>query len=163
MAAQDYFLKLAGIPGESLDDKHKDEIDILSWSWGCTQSGTMGAGGGGGAGKVTFADISFTAKLSKASPKLALACCTGEHITTPAILTCRKAGKDQQEYLTYKLTDFLISSYHTSGGGGSDIIPTDTFSINFGKLEMSYKHQTAGGTLGGAVNMHYSIETNKGA
>jgi len=162
MAAVDYFLKLDGVPGESTDSKHKGEIDIMSWSWGASQSGTMATGGGGGAGKVSFTDISFTAKMSKASPKLTLACCNGEHIKN-AVLTCRKAGKEQQEYLVVKLAEILVSSYHTTAGGGGDLIPTDNFSFNFAKIQMDYKEQKAEGTLGGVVSMNYSVKENKGA
>src|SRR5262249_28264053 len=78
MAAVDYFLKIDGIPGESHDAKHKDEIQVDSWSFGGRQSGTFAEGGGGGAGKVQMFDVSFSEKVSKASPKLMLACATGE-------------------------------------------------------------------------------------
>src|SRR6266542_976170 len=98
MAAVDFFLKLEGVDGESADSKHKGEIDVESWSWGESQSGTHGAGGGGGAGKVSMQDFHFVMKVNKASPKLMLACATGQHIKE-ATLTCRKAGKDQQEFL----------------------------------------------------------------
>ena len=46
MAAIDYFLKLDGISGESKDSKHKGEIDVLSFSFVETQSGSPGVGGG---------------------------------------------------------------------------------------------------------------------
>src|ERR1700753_4105926 len=80
MAAVDYFLKIDGIEGESKDSKHKGEIDLDSWSWGANQSGTYHGGGGGGAGKVAMQDFHFVMKINKASPKLMLACASGEHI-----------------------------------------------------------------------------------
>src|SRR5688500_17748659 len=91
MAEVDYFLKINGSPGESVDAKHKGEIDVLGFSWGVSQTGTMGYGGGGGAGKASFQDFHFTMPTSKASPKVMLACATGQHIDE-AILYCRKAG-----------------------------------------------------------------------
>jgi type VI secretion system secreted protein Hcp len=91
--AYDAFLKIDGIAGESLDERHKDEIEVLAFSWGESNSGSSGIGGGGGAGKVTMQDFRFTMKLSKASPQLAAACATGKHIKS-AVLTCRKAGGD---------------------------------------------------------------------
>src|SRR5262245_7006243 len=97
MAAVDFFLKIEGIDGESTDDKHKGEIDIQSFSWGVTNTGSHGAGGGGGTGKSVFQDLHFTTHVNKSSPKLMLACATGEHLKK-AVLTVRKAGKDQQEY-----------------------------------------------------------------
>src|SRR5438128_11888840 len=132
MAAVDYFLKLKGIDGESADAKHKGEIDVESWSWGESQSGTGHFGGGSGAGKVQMQDFHFVMKVNKASPKLLLACATGQHIKE-ATLTCRKAGKDQQEYLKFKFNDLLISSYQTGGSGHSDVVPTDQISFNYSK------------------------------
>src|SRR2546421_7469227 len=98
MALVDYFLKIEGIQGESPDAKHKDEIQVLSFSFGASQHGTMAFGGGGGAGKVQMQDFHYMMNVNKASPKLFLACATGDHIASAA-LVCRKAGKEQQEYL----------------------------------------------------------------
>src|SRR5450759_933279 len=88
--AVDYFLKIDGIKGESHDSKHKDEIDLVSWSWGETQTGSHAAGGGGGSGKVSMQDFHFVMHANLASPKLLLACANGEHIKE-ASLVCRKA------------------------------------------------------------------------
>ena len=114
MAAVDYFLKLDGIEGESQDDKHKGDIDVESWSWGESQSGTHSGGGGGGAGKVQMQDFHFVMKVNKSSPKLLLACATGDHIKK-AVLVCRKAGKTQQEFLKITMSDLLVSSFQTGG------------------------------------------------
>ncbi len=159
MAAVDYFLKIEGIDGESHDDKHKNEIDVLSWSWGETQSGTHGGGGGGGAGKVSMQDFHFTMGASKASPKLFLACATGQHIPK-AKLTCRKAGGKQEEFLTISFSDLLISSYQTGGSQG-DVVPTEQVSFNYSKIEWEYKPQEKGGTLGSAVKAGYDVKANK--
>src|SRR5436190_13630096 len=140
MAAVDYFLKIDSIEGESGDHKHKNEIQLESWSWGETQSGTHASGGGGGAGKVSMQDFHFVMKVNKASPKLALACATGEHIKK-ATLTCRKAGKEQQEFLKVTLSDLLVSSYQTGGSAHGDILPVDQISMNYAKVEWEYKEQ----------------------
>ena len=160
MAAVDYFIKIDGIEGESTDHKHKGEIDVLSFSLGATQGGTSSFGGGGGSGKVSFQDFHMVVKTSKASPKLFLHCATGAHIKT-ATLVCRKAGKDQQEYLTIKLSDCLVSSYASGGTGGQDVIPTEQVSLNFAKVEMEYKPQNADGSLAGAVKSGYDVKANK--
>ena len=112
--AVDIFAKIDGIKGESLDDRHKDEVEVLSWSWGVTQSGSITLGGGGGAGKATFNDFSFTHHLDKASPNLLKACATGEHIKE-ATITMRKAGKGQQEFLIIKMNDIIITGVQPSG------------------------------------------------
>lgn len=160
MAAVDYFLKLKGIDGESADAKHKGEIDVESWSWGENQSGTGHFGGGSGAGKVAMQDFHFVMKVNKSSPKLLLACASGEHIPD-AVLTCRKAGKDQQEFLKIKFTDILVSSYQTGGSGHSDIVPTDQISLNFAKIEVEYKEQKADGSLGGTEKAGWDVKKNQ--
>ncbi len=156
--AVDYFLKIDGIPGESQDSKHKDEIQLMSWSWGETQTGTMAFGGGGGAGKVNMHDFTFVMSVNKASPKLLLACANGEHIKN-ATLVARKAGKQQQEYLTIKFTDLLVSAFQT---GGSGDVPTDSISLNYSKIEYEYKEQNIDGTLKGPVKVYYDLKTQKG-
>src|SRR5262245_42782543 len=121
----DYFLKIDGVEGESHDAKHKGEIDIESWSWGENQTGTHAAGGGGGAGKVNMHDFHFLMKMNKASPKLFLACACGEHFKN-AVLTCRKAGGRQEEFLKITMTDLLVSSYGMGIPRG--VIPADQIS-----------------------------------
>ena len=160
MAHVDYFLKLEGIKGESTDDKHKDEIELESWSFGGTNAGAFASGGGGGSGKVALQDFNFVKKTDKSSPNLFKACCTGEHIKT-ATLVCRKAGKEQQEFLTIVLTSALVSSFQTGGSAGSDIIPMDQVSLNFGKIEYKYKEQKADGSLGGEVIGGWDVTINK--
>jgi len=161
MAVVDYFLKMDGIQGESQDKTHKNEIELESWSWGETQSGTASRGGGMGAGKVAMQDFHFVMKVNKSSPKLMLACAQGEHIKN-AILTCRKAGKEQQEYLKWTFTDLLVSSFQTGGAGAGDVLPMDQISFNFAKIECEYKEQKPDGTLGGTIKAYYDMKQNVG-
>jgi type VI secretion system secreted protein Hcp len=156
----DYFLKIDGIDGESKDAKHAGEIDIDSWSWGATQPGAHAAGGGGGAGKVAMQDFHFTMKVNKASPKLMLACATGDHIKS-AILTCRKAGKDQQEYMKVTLSGLLVSSYQAGGTASSEVLPVDQISLNFTKIQVEYKEQSEKGTLAAATVAGYDLKQMK--
>lgn len=162
MAAADYFLKLDGIPGESNDLKHKNEIDLESFSWGETNAAAPGHGAGTGAGKVAMQDFHFTARVNKASPTLMLACATGKHIKD-AILTVRKAGKDQQEYLIIKLSEVLITSYMLGGAEAADSTPMDQVSFNFGKIQYEYRPQKADGSLGGSVKVGFDVGKNKPA
>src|SRR4051812_28230983 len=120
--AVDLFLQLDPIKGESTDAKHKDQIDVLSWSWGLTQSGSFHSGTGGGAGKVSVQDLSFTHYIDKASTDLLQACTTGQHINK-GTLTVRKAGgKDALEYLKVTLEDVLVTSVHNGGHSGDERI-----------------------------------------
>jgi type VI secretion system secreted protein Hcp len=159
MAAVDYFLKIDGIQGEAQDKTHKNEIQLESFSWGEVNAGTASAGGGMGAGRVQMQDFHFVMGVNKASPKLILACANGEHIKS-ATLVCRKAGKEQQEYLKITFTDLLISSFQT---GGSSVMPIDQISFNYSKIEYEYKEQKADGTLGGAVKAAYDLKQQTGS
>jgi type VI secretion system secreted protein Hcp len=161
MAAADYFLKVDGIEGESKADKHTGEIDLESFSWGATQSGSFATGGGGGSGKVAMQDFHFTMGINKAGPALFLACAQGDHIPK-AVLTCRKAGKEQQEFLKVTFSDILVSSYQTGGSGGADILPVDQISLNFAKIEIEYKEQQKTGALGGSVKKFFDLKSVKG-
>jgi type VI secretion system secreted protein Hcp len=98
-------------------------------------------------------------KINKASPKLFLACASGEHIAD-GLLTCRKAGKEQQEFLTIKFTDLLVSSYQTGGAGQSSVVPTDQISLNFTKIELEYKEQKPDGSLGAAAKAGWDLKKN---
>jgi type VI secretion system secreted protein Hcp len=158
--ATDYFLKLDAIPGESKDAKHGGEIQLESWSWGATNAGTFATGGGGGAGKVSMQDFHFTMPINTASPKLMLACSTGEHIKT-AVLTARKAGGEQQEYFKITFTDILVSSYQIGGHAGGDGLPIDQIALAFSKIEYEYKPQKVDGSLDAATKVGYDLKANK--
>jgi type VI secretion system secreted protein Hcp len=161
MADRDYFLKIDGIEGESQDSKHKGEIQLHSFSWEANNDGTFSTNKGGGSGKVAMRDFKFTMDANKASPKLMLACATGKHIKS-VVLTCRKAGTEQQDYLKYTLSDVLVSYYRTaSPADGNGAIPLDEVSLNFAKIELEYKEQNADGTLGGAVKVGYDLKETK--
>ncbi len=157
--AVDMFLKLDGIKGESADDKHKGEIDVLSWSWGASNGGTMHAGGGGGAGKANFQDITVTKWVDAASHKLIKSVSTGQHIKE-ALLTVRKAGGKSLEYIKLTLNDCLVSSLSTGGSGGEDRI-TENISINFAKFAFEYTPQKADGSADAVLPFKYDIKANK--
>jgi type VI secretion system secreted protein Hcp len=156
-AAFDTFLKIDGIPGESTDDKHKAEIYIESWSFGASQSGSMATGGG--AGKVSMQDFTFTKSLDKSSPKLFEALATGQHLKE-AKLVLRSAGGSQLEYLVITFSDVLVSSYSTSGSSGGDR-PTESVSLNFAQIKMSYVEQDAKGAPGAATEFGWDLKANK--
>ena len=162
MAIVDYFLQIAGVEGESMDSKHKGWIEVDSWSWGETRPAPPAAagGGGGGAGKVQIQDLHFVTGVSKASPKLFLACANGQHFKE-AKLIGRKAGKAQQEFLTWTFSEILVTGYQTGGAEGGDLLPTDQVSLNFAKLKVEYRAQKADGTFEPPVSAGWDAKTNK--
>ena len=155
----DMFLKIEGVEGESVDHKHAKEIDLLAWSWGMTQSGSMHIGGGGGAGKVAVQDISVTKYVDKSTPNLIQTCCTGKHYPS-ATLTVRKAGDKPVEYMIIKMTDVLITSISTGGSGGEDRL-TENVTLNFAKVEVQYTPQSKDGAAAAAVETGFDIEKNE--
>jgi type VI secretion system secreted protein Hcp len=159
MATVDFFLKIEGIEGESADAKHKGEIELLTWNWGETQA-TSQHSNGLGAGKVQMQDFHFVMKVNKASPKLFLACASGEHLKK-ATLTCRKAGKEQQEYLTIRFKEVLVSSFHSGGTSQGDIVPTEQVGLRFGVIEYEYREQKADGSLGGKVVAGWNVRSHQ--
>ena len=160
MAAVDYFLKIDGIQGGSTDAKHKGEIDLQSFSWGETNTGTAaGRAGGGGAGKVQIGDFHFVHKVDKASPVLMLSCATGKHLKE-AILTARKAGKGQQEFLIVKMTDIIITGVAPSGAGDG-AATAEHVALQFAKVDLEYKPQKQDGSLDAGVHFKYDIKGNK--
>jgi len=156
--AQDIFLKIDGVDGESKDDKHPNELELLSFSWGQSNAGSAAAGQGMGTEKVSMSDFSFVIYTMKGSPKLAEKCATGEHIKD-ATLTVRKAGGTPVDFLVYKFTDLLISSYNVSGSSG---LPTESISCNFAKVEGDYGVQdTTTGELTDHIKWGYDLKLNK--
>jgi len=157
--AIDSFLKLGTLKGESVVKGFEDQVQVLAWSWGMSQSGTTHTAQGGGAGKVNVQDLSFTHYVDSASPNLIKACCTGEHFDS-ATLTMRKAGGSALEYVTLTLTEVIISSVSVGGSGGEDLL-TENVALNFAKFKYSYQPQDAkGAKKGGAVEASYDIAKN---
>jgi type VI secretion system secreted protein Hcp len=157
--ASDIFAKIGDIKGESLDDKHKDEIEVLSWSWGMSNAGPARVGSGGGAGKASFHDLSFTHNIDKASPVLMQRCATGTHLKE-ATITHRKAGKGQQEFLIVKMNDVIVTAVTNGDSQGSHV---ETVSLAFAKVNLEYKPQKADGSLDAGIHFKYDLKAQKEA
>ncbi len=162
MAAVDYFLKIDGIAGESLDAKHKGELQLeaFSWSEAAQQSPAAGAAGAG-AGKVQMHDLHFSMRTNKASPQLMLACASGQHLKS-AVLTARRGGKSPQEFLVVKLTDVLVSSYET-GATPAQPVPVDQVSLSFAQITVEYRPQKPDGSLAAPVQAAWDVVANRKA
>ena len=157
--AVDIFMKIGDIKGESGDKAHKEEIDVLAWSWGMSNSGTTHMGGGGGSGKVNVQDISFTKYIDASSNALLKACCEGKHYPD-ATLVVRKAGGTAIEYIVIKFEEVLITSI-TTGGSGSEDRLTENVTLNFAKFMYKYQPQdTKGAKQGGTKDYGYDIKAN---
>jgi type VI secretion system secreted protein Hcp len=158
--AADIHLKLGDFKGESTDDKHKDEIDVESYSWGASNPGSMARGAGGGTGKVSFSDLTFTHAVDKATPNLWKACATGEHIKE-ATLSSAKQGKGPQDFLIVKMSDVLITSVSIAESSGVGSVPMESVGMQFAKVDLEYKPQKADGSLDAGVHFVYDVKANK--
>ncbi len=157
--AVDMFLKLGDIKGESLATGHTEEIEVLSWSWGCSQTGTTHSGTGGGTGTASVQDLTISKYVDKSSPTIVQACCQGTHMAN-SVLTLRKAGgKEPVEYLRLTLKEVLISSHSVSFSGGDQAV--ENITLNFAQFNMEYQPQDNNGAKkGGAVTGKWNIPKN---
>ena len=162
--ALDMFINMgANIKGESRDKVQgpKGDIDVLSWSWGMSQSGTTHMGGGGGAGKANFQDLSFTKYADSASNGLMTALAKGSHIPK-CVLLVRKAGEGQQKYIQITLEEVLVTSVSLGGSGGEDRF-TESVTLNFGKVTYDYTQQDSKGGMGATKTFAWNIAENTAA
>jgi type VI secretion system secreted protein Hcp len=164
--AFDTFLKIDGVPGESTDDKHKDWIEILSYSSGISlhTTGAQSSSGAAAAQRADFQDFTVVKPLDKCSPKLALACASGKPIKEVILELCR-AGGDKFKYMEYKMSNCVVTSCRPGGSSkGSDTVPLEEVTFNFAKIEWTYTQmKRADGSGGGNVAANWDLTKNKGA
>ena len=156
--AVDMFLKLNGVAGESKDKVHTKEIDLLSWSWGMSNSGTAHVAGGAGSGKVNVQDVTIAKYVDSSSPKLMLACCNGTHYAS-ALLTVRKAGGTPVEYIKVTMETVMVTGISTGGSMSEDRL-TENVILNFAKVSMDYTPQDDKGGAGTAIPFAWDIAAN---
>ncbi|MEX3742937.1 Hcp family type VI secretion system effector [Mycolicibacterium porcinum] len=150
------FAKIGDIKGESTDARHPDEIDVMSFSWGVAQTGPTG--GGGGAGRATFQDLLIVHTIDSATPALLLACATGRHLPQ-ATISHRKAGENQQDYLTVKLSDVTITAVTQNGLESQPY--TETVSLRFTKVDLLCRRRRPDGSLDEGQHFIFDVRTNQ--
>jgi len=153
----DIYLKLDGVTGESKDQSHPDEIEVLSVSFGMHNSGSFGQGTGGGTGKVSIQDLVLTKYVDKASPTLMIKCAKGDHIDTGK-LTVRKAGTGQQDFYIIDLEKIVVSSVTNGGSNGGGDRLTENISLNFNKVTINYAPQKDDGSLDTKIEFSWDAE-----
>lgn len=150
--AVDLFLQIDGVTGESADANHAGHIDIVSLGWGASQAASI-SGGGAGAGKVSFGDLSIIADMDKATPTLLKFCASGKHIANIKVSMC-KAGEKQMEYATIVLNDVLVTNVQF--GHSNTVI----YSFQGAKVEHHYWTQSKDGGKGAEIQMGWDIKGN---
>ena len=158
--ASDIFAKIGDIKGESLDDKHKDQIEVLSWSWGLSNAGARATASGGGSGKASFHELTFTHKIDKASPALMKGCATGQHLKDALISGRRKSGKGQPDFLIIKMSDVIITA--VTDGDSEEGGEFENVTLAFAKVDLEYRPQKADGSLDPGIHFKYDLKASKG-
>jgi type VI secretion system secreted protein Hcp len=155
--AVDYYLKLDGVQGESADATHKDEIQIMSWSWGASQVSSVAGTGGSGAGKADLSDFSIMTYFDKSTPKFFKSICAGTHIKN-GTMSAIKSGADGKPYLKVDFGELFVSSLQISG---SSEIPTVSLSFTYNTIKIDYSVQDDSGNLKSTGPIQYSTKENK--
>ncbi|CRZ18790.1 Hcp family type VI secretion system effector [Mycolicibacterium neworleansense] len=152
------FAKIGDIKGESVDSRHRDEIDVVSFSWGVAAGGSPAAGGGAGAGKATFQDLLIVHTIDSATPALLSACASGRHLAQ-ATISHRKAGENQQDFLTVKLTDVTINAVTQTGLEAQPY--TETVTLRYAKVDLHYRRRRPDGSLDEGQHFTFDVRTNR--
>lgn len=159
LAVVDMFLKIDGVKGESQDQTYKEQIDVLAWSWGLSNSSTMHLGGGGGAGKANFQDLSITKFIDVSSPELMLAVSTGKIYKTAELILRKPGGDKPVDYYKIMMTDVIVTSLSTGGSGGEDRL-TENITLNFATVKVEYIPQQKDGSNGTLAEFGFDIAQN---
>jgi type VI secretion system secreted protein Hcp len=152
------FLKLDGITGESIDDKHSGAIQVVSWSFGVHNSGSATFGTGSGSGKADFQDLTITKPVDLSTPTLWNWCCSGKHCPS-GTLTIRKMGTTPLEYLVINLSNIVVSTAQTAASGGDDVL-YETVSLHFQNYKMTYTKQDETGSAAGTSEGGWDVAKN---
>ncbi len=156
--AVDMFMKIDDIKGESADDVHKAEIDVYSWKWGVTQTGSSGIASGSGVGRANVQDFVFTTKVDSSHPTVLGMSLKGKSFKT-AVFTQRKAGDKPLEFVKITMSNGLISGIFFEGNH-TDETQTVTVTLNFGQVKFDYTPQAADGSGGATISYGHDITRN---
>ena len=155
--AVDYFLKLDGIEGESADSNHKNEIQLMSWSWGASQVSSVAGTGGSGAGKADLSDFSLMTYFDKATPKFFKSIGAGTHIAS-GTLSAVKSGAQGKPYLKVDFAEIFVTGLQISG---SSEVPTVSISFTYNEIKIDYSVQDEKGNLKSTGPITYNTKENK--
>lgn len=157
-AAYDMIIRIEGVEGESKVADHEDEIDVLAWSWGMTQPGSM-HDGTSSAGRAKVHDIVIRKYIDKSTPHLMRAVLDGKHFDE-ATLTMRKSGETPVDFLSIRMSQVLVTSVSTDAVNDDSYVPTETITLNFAKLTVSYTPQREDGSPEAKIDLTWDIQTN---
>lgn len=156
------FLKLDGIDGESVDARHRGEIEIRSSSFGAANAVVVGGGGGSSVGKVRLQELHVVKAIDKASPRLFVSCVSGRHLKS-ATLTWRRAGAVPVDFLVITLEDIVVTSIQDDVTSAPGVATTEAIALAFGKIVLRYVSQKPDGSPDAPVVGGWDARTNREA
>ena len=161
--ALDIFLKLGDIKGDSADEAHRDEIVVMSWDWGLTQTaaplGGGGASGGAAVGKTEFRRLRVAHAIDCASPLIMLACASGRRLKE-ATLTVRRPGAPGFGFLVARLSDVTVVAVESAVNGEKGDT-NELVALDFVKVDLAYTPQDATGAPEPPLRFNWDIRSNK--
>ena len=156
--ANDMFLHIPEIEGESHRIDHTGHIDVMRWSWGVAQHGSLQRGGNESTSRASVGDVTVTKFLDKATPNLYYNCVLGKCFPYFEIIN-QKAGGDALPYYILKFEKCIITGVSAEH---SDEDPIEAISFSFEKFTITYKTQSPDGSLGAAIETNWDIRANQG-
>lgn len=158
VGATDAFIKFDGIDGEAQDDKHKDWINLLSFSQGISTPTDPSTGQRVGKPIIT---LGVSVQLDKASPKIAEAAVNGKHFKQVDIHLTKTTDQGRVTYYAYELKNVFVTSYNVAGSGQAEEIPTASISLNFEEIKVTYTPVKKDGSTGGDVEYSWNVVEGK--
>ena len=156
--AVNFYLKLDAIPGECTDANYTDTIKIHSWSWGASNTATIGGTQGLSGGTVSMADIAIMKDFDKASPELYKAITQGTTIKSAVLTAVKSTGAaNPAKFLEVTFTDCYITSQSLSA---SSEVPSESNTFAYAECKVEYFTQNDdSGSLTSTGAVSYSIKT----
>jgi len=156
--ATNMFITIGDIRGDSRDRMHRDEVEVLSWSCGLSNS-VAAPSGGAAVGKANFQDVTFTHVVDRASPNLMLACAAGKRFKD-ARLTVRRAGPERpQDFLVITLQDVSVTSVQCTGSGPESTL-AEQVGLTFASVDFEYKPQKDDGSIDDGVHFRWDLQNH---
>jgi type VI secretion system secreted protein Hcp len=156
----DAFLQIAGLKGESTRAGFEGQTELKTFSWGASNSSSMGSSGpGGGVGKAKLDSFKCTKATDLTSPPLFQACCSGKHFPRAKVTLIKSGGDSTVPYLVYEFEKVFVSDIQWEGEDGKVKLPTETVELSFGKVTITYTSQTDTGGVGTPVVASWNVQT----
>jgi type VI secretion system secreted protein Hcp len=153
----DIFLSIDGIPGDSTDAAHKNQISIESFAFLAKRpsSRTVGA--------VRFSALRLDKVYDVSSPRLLAAATSGRHLKSATVTFSTGSGPGT-DVLTYKLSDVTVSSYE-QGGANPDTKALGSLEEEIGlspaRVQVTEKTFNAAGNPGPTVSTSWQVPKGK--